>query len=82
MVTARVQVMKWGNSKAVRLPKTVLDEAHIHEGDEMSIRVENGRIEMAPMKTPPTLEELVSRITPENCHRESNWGKPAGNEAW
>jgi hypothetical protein len=29
-----------------------------------------------------TLDDLVSRITPENVHGETDWGPPAGREAW
>jgi antitoxin MazE len=29
-----------------------------------------------------TLEQLVRAITAENRHRETDWGKPVGNEVW
>ena len=32
-----VQVSKWGNSLAVRLPKTLVDELGIKEGDELDV---------------------------------------------
>ena len=28
------------------------------------------------------LEELVSKITPSNKHKEIKWGKPIGQEIW
>ena len=28
------------------------------------------------------LENLVSKITPENKHKELNWGEPIGKEVW
>jgi antitoxin MazE len=28
------------------------------------------------------LSELVSRITPGNRHRETDWGQPQGKEPW
>ncbi|WP_293445739.1 hypothetical protein [Persephonella sp.] len=28
------------------------------------------------------LEAIVSKITPENRHKEINWGKPIGKEVW
>jgi antitoxin MazE len=28
------------------------------------------------------LEQLVAGITPENRHRELEWGPPVGNEVW
>ena len=80
--TARVHVVKWGNSQAIRLPKTVLEQAHVHEGDELIVRVEAGRIALEPTQHMSSLEELVGRITPENRHREQDWGKPVGHEVW
>ncbi len=44
MEKIKVQLVKWGNSHAVRIPKTVLDQVAIREGDELEIRVEEGRI--------------------------------------
>jgi antitoxin MazE len=32
-----MQVSKWGNSLAVRLPKALVDELHLAPGDELSI---------------------------------------------
>jgi antitoxin MazE len=29
-----------------------------------------------------TLEQLVAGISPENRHRELEWGPPVGNEVW
>jgi antitoxin MazE len=79
---ARVQVVKWGNSQAVRLPKSVLKQADVREGDELTVHVEGHRIALEPATPEITLESLVAGITPQNRHSEQDWGKPAGNEAW
>jgi antitoxin component of MazEF toxin-antitoxin module len=44
--------------------------------------VEHGRIAIKPLNAKLTLESLVELITPENRHREQDWGKPAGDEVW
>ena len=80
--TARVKVVKWGNSQAVRLPKDVLKLAHLREGDELTVRVEDGRIALEAASPEITLEKLVAGITPRNRHREQDWGPPLGNEVW
>lgn len=80
--STRVQLVKWGNSQAVRLPKTVIQEAHLREGDELIVHVDGGRIALEPTRTIPSLEELVARISPENMHKQQDWGKPVGNEVW
>lgn len=78
----RVQVVKWGNSQAVRLPKEILKQARLREGDELTVRVENGRIALEPTEPEITLEKLVAGITPRNRHREQDWGRPIGHEVW
>jgi antitoxin MazE len=82
MPTSKVQLVKWGNSHAVRLPKAVLQHAEIREGDELEIRVEKGRIALQPAAPKLTLSDLVARITPSNRHEEQDWGKPVGREVW
>jgi antitoxin MazE len=78
----RVQLMKWGNSQGVRLPKAVLEQAHIKEGDELIVHVEEGRIALEPAEVIPTLAQLTSRITRRNRHKAGDWGKPMGSEVW
>jgi len=79
---AKVQLVKWGNSQAVRIPKSILEQSNLREGEELEIRVENGYIWLEPVRRRPTLEALVKKITPENRHGEQDWGKPVGNEVW
>ena len=78
----KVQLVKWGNSHAVRIPKTVLVQADIRAGDELEIRVEEGRIALEPATPKLKLRDLVTRITPRNLHHEQDWGKPVGREVW
>jgi len=78
----KVQLVKWGNSHAVRIPKTVLDQARLREGDELEIRVDDAVITLAPAVPKLTLDDLVSRITSRNRQDEQDWGKPAGREVW
>ena len=82
MPAVRAQLVKWGNSHAVRIPKTVLEKADLREGDELEIQVQEGRITIEPLKPKLTLESLVAGITPENRHQEQDWGKPVGREVW
>ena len=76
------QIAKWGNSLGLRLPKSVAREAQVDEGDTVDVSVDNGAIVIRPSRPRYSLEQLVSRITPKNRHRESDWGTPAGDEAW
>ncbi len=82
MSKVKVHLVKWGNSHAVRIPKVVLERVDIREGDELEIRVEDGRIALELAAPKLRLRDLVARITPKNCHHEQDWGKPAGREVW
>ncbi|MFZ1005475.1 MAG: AbrB/MazE/SpoVT family DNA-binding domain-containing protein [Candidatus Sulfotelmatobacter sp.] len=76
----KAQVAKWGNSLAVRIPKTVAEQARLQEGDAILIEVSEGQIRLRPAERVPTLEELVAQITPENRHGEIDWGPDVGKE--
>lgn len=80
--SVRAQVVGWGNSQALRIPKAVLDELQIREGDEVEMMVENGGLTVHPLHPKLTLESILAAITPENRHKEIDWGKPVGNEVW
>jgi len=82
MAGAKAQLVKWGNSQGVRIPKAILEQCNLREGEELEILVEDGRIWLQPSNRRPTLEALVEKITPENRHGEQDWGKPVGNELW
>ena len=78
----RAQIVGWGNGHALRIPQPMLDQLRISEGDEVELIVENGRLTVRPMNPRLTLESLVAAITPENLHKETDWGRPVGNEVW
>ena len=82
MPSIRSRISKWGNSQAVRIPKPVLEQAGMRLGEVLEIRVEAGRIILEAPNSAPTLEFLVAQISPENRHRELDWGKPLGREVW
>jgi len=39
-----MQVSKWGNSLAVRLPAAVVEALHLKEGDQIEIRIIDKRV--------------------------------------
>lgn len=80
--STKTQIVGWGNSQALRIPRAILHELHVREGDEVEMMVENGRLTVRPLNPKLTLESLVSAITPENRHSETEWGEPVGSEVW
>jgi antitoxin MazE len=55
-----MQVAKWGNSLAVRLPASVVDALELKEGDEIEIHVADEREFGVSRK--PGREELLERL--------------------
>ena len=77
----RTQLVKWGNSLAVRIPKLVVEEAKLKEGDSLEIEAAaEGRVELRRPTKIPTLSQLVSQITPENHYGEISTGAEVGKE--
>jgi antitoxin MazE len=77
------RLAKWGNSLAVRIPKTVAESARLKEGDHLALAVnKDGSLVIRPTRRKYSLDELVNRITPANRHSETDWGEPVGNEIW
>ena len=78
----RAQVLKWGNSLAIRIPKPIADHAHLQLGDPLEIAVAaDGVVEMHRVGRLPTLAQLVAQITPENRYSEISLGPEVGREA-
>ena len=80
---ADAQIAKWGNSLAVRLPRGIVRDAGLSEGDSVVLDVtRDGGVLLRPGRPKYSLQELVSGITAKNRHSETDWGKPAGKEVW
>jgi antitoxin MazE len=76
-------IQQWGNSLALRIPKAFAQQTRVKKGSRVSLTLENGRVIMKPIRRRKyTLQELVSKITPQNRHPEMDWGPPQGKEVW
>jgi antitoxin MazE len=74
---------RWGNSLAVRIPKSFANEVRLHEGAAVEMRLVERGLFIEPVSTSgPTLDELLARVSPENLHGEIDLGLPQGLEAW
>ena len=79
----KVQIQKWGNSLALRIPKAFAVESNVTGGSTVDVSMSNGNIIVKPVSEPEyTLEALVDGITDLNRHDEIDWGQPVGNEVW
>lgn len=80
MITA---VQKWGNSLALRIPKTFAEETQIHEGSSVDLSLQAGNIVVkAVRKKSFSLGNLLKGVTTKNLHEPVDTGGPVGREAW
>jgi antitoxin MazE len=55
-----MQVAKWGNSLAIRIPAAIVEVLQLKEGDEVEIRVADTR--QLEVSRKPSREELLKRL--------------------
>ncbi len=76
-------VQKWGNSLAIRIPKSFATEIKISQGTEIDLVVFKNKIQIEPIrKKKLTLDDLLNQVTEENIHKEVDTGTPVGKEVW
>jgi antitoxin MazE len=79
----RTKVQKWGNSLALRIPKAFAIDAQIENNSVVEVSLIDGRIVIKPIFTHDwSLEQLLSGVTSNNIHRETDTGDAVGNEVW
>lgn len=74
------RVQRWGNSLAIRIPRSLAQKGGFAEGTPVELRVEDNAIVIRPRRY--TLEELLSRVTPQNLPEATETGPPIGREIW
>ena len=79
----KVQVQKWGNSLALRIPKSFAVQSRIEQGTLVDVSVVKGKLVVAPITDRKyTLEELLDGVTKRNIHGEIDTGPSVGKESW
>ena len=77
----RVSIQKWGNSLAVRIPKTAVADARLRQGSLLDLSLKRGMLVLKPLRNPSqSLQKMLDQITDENLHLESDFGPPRGRE--
>jgi antitoxin MazE len=78
----KTQVQKWGNSLALRIPKSFAHESKIKEGSTVEVSLDEGRIVVEPVSDEYNLTELLAKINKKNIHHEIPSDGPVGKEVW
>ena len=77
------KVQKWGNSLALRIPKTFAEDSHLAKGSEVDLSIRDGKIVIDPNPEPNySLVTLLNGVTDRNRHSEVETGEAVGQEAW
>lgn len=76
-------VEKLGNCLALRIPKAFERQAKVKKGSPVRVTVKKGRMIVTALETDEiSLQTLLAKVTPENIHPETDWGRPVGKELW
>lgn len=80
-----IQISKWGNSSAIRLPKSVMEELGFKPGQTVQISVQDGKgiIEATAGPKKFSLEWILAemdRLGPANAPDTVEWGPDTAGE--
>ena len=79
----KTRVQKWGNSLALRIPKSFANEVGFQRETSVEISLADGKLVITPVAKPKlTLKQLLAKVTKENLHHEVDTGSTVGNETW
>ena len=74
-------IKKWGNGRAVRLSKTILDSAQIKDNDQVNVTSEKGKITIVSVaRRHKTLEERFEGYMDVYAPEDVDWGELSGKE--
>jgi antitoxin MazE len=79
----KTQAQQWGNSLAIRIPKTYARELGLAVGLEVDLEVKSNKLVIVPTRRPHyKLRALLAGVKKSNRHAETDWGAAAGQEVW
>jgi antitoxin MazE len=76
------RVQKWGNSLALRIPRSFAVQAKVAAGTAVDIAVEKGQLVVRPVRQRYRLRDLLKAVDRRNVHAEVQTGRPVGRETW
>jgi antitoxin MazE len=79
----KTRVQKWGNSLALRIPKSFAAEVGLNPNSSVEISLKDGKLIVVPADKPKfTLKQLLAQVTEDNLHDEVDTGSAVGGEVW
>jgi len=77
----KATISRWGNSLALRIPKSAIEAAGLREGDVVDVQEDGGILRIA-RSSRIDIDEMIESIDPATIHAEVNWGPTVGRELW
>lgn len=78
----KTKISKWGNSVALRIPKSFAQQVNLKEGTPVDLKIEKDQLVISPQKQKHNLKTLLSEVNEDNLHEEIDFGEPEGKEVW
>ena len=79
----KTRIQKWGNSLALRIPKSFANEVGLRKEASVEVSLADGKLVITPVtERKLTLKQLLAKVTKENLHHEVDTGIAVGNETW
>ncbi len=75
------KIQKWGNSLALRIPRSFAKEARVEQNSQVDLKVERGRLVISRVEPGGyRLADLLADVTKDNVHDAVETGPPRGRE--
>ena len=79
----QIQIQKWGNSLAIRIPKSFAKQIKIDQGSFIDLSTTDGKLIAKPLNEREySLDQLLAGVTRQNIHTEIDTGNATGKEVW
>lgn len=84
----KVNLAKWGNSAAIRIPKKILEELKLdssnYENISFVVEIKDDKLILRKKQDKSKFELLAEQSAGEktNPKIEIDWGNPVGKEVW
>ncbi len=77
----QTKVQKWGNSLALRIPKSFALNMNIKQNELVDLSIGDGKLIITPIPEKEySLKELLAGVSEDNLHGEFDTGTPVGKE--
>ncbi len=79
----KTRVQKWGNSLALRIPRSFADDAGLRANAPVELSLTKGKLIIEPLNDDTlSLQSLLDAVTADNLHGEWDTGRAVGREVW